>query len=105
MDQVQQLHPDGGGADVDGDGKVAAGGVAGLHVDHVRGAVAPPGEIQGSGDLKIFLAHHLGQLAQQEEIQGEAVDGVLLGQASLQAGQVVDVIRQVGRAKVGQISS
>ncbi len=66
--QVQELHPDGGGADVDGQGEVALGGVAGLHVEHVGGMVAAPGEIEAGGDLKI-CSRITRQLAQQEEVQ------------------------------------
>ena len=96
LGQVQELHPDGGGADVHRQGKVALGGVAGLHVDHVRGTEAAPGEIQGGGDLEVLLPHHPGQLPEEEEVQGEAVHGMLAGQTLFQAGQVIDVIRQGG---------
>ena len=62
--QVDQLHGDRRGADVNGDGIMPEGGVAGLDVDDVE----PPGVAhEGGGHLALGRAQRVGQLAEAEE--------------------------------------
>ncbi len=92
--QVQELDPDGGGADVHGEGKVALGGVAGLHLHNPGFPGAPLGKVQGGGDPEVVLAHHLGQLAQHEEIGARLSRPCWRARPCSRRAQIADVVRQ-----------
>ena len=94
--QIQELHPDCGGADIHGQSEMTISGVPRFNIHKTGIAGLPLGEIQGGRHLEVLLANNLGQFASQQEIQGQVFQSELAVQALFQARQVTDIVTQGG---------
>jgi len=86
LGNVDQLDPDGGGADINGKRVVTLGEVAGFHIHEVREAIATAGVIDGSGHLVMTFTQHPSELLQLIPVNGERSQRVLPGESLFQTG-------------------